>query len=99
MTRRPVSLRLPLAMAMVVAAGSTALAGSFATVDRSAVTPVEQYRQEALARIGTSTSVADRAAGEAPASSKGFSLVFSYDFQASSTPKFSAHDQGTDIEF
>ena len=72
MNRRSVPLALALA---VLALGSTAVAGTL-SMDRSAVTPVEQYRSEALARTGTSTTGAESRAGETPASSKGFAHVF-----------------------
>ncbi|HWG95035.1 MAG TPA: hypothetical protein VNU66_12500 [Mycobacteriales bacterium] len=98
--------RVPAPLALVLVSGvlaSGALATTYATTapqDGSAATPVERYRAEALAKVeATGARALER--GLPGQSLEGFEHVFSFDFQANDADgrRFSAQDQGTDIEF
>ena len=87
-------LPAPLALALVTTLlGSTALATTLTVApDGSQVTPVEQYRADALERIGTRAS-----ALEEEASLQGLTHV--KHFPMPKIPEGAGADQGTDIEF
>jgi hypothetical protein len=93
--RTPAPLALVL-VSTVLASGALATTVAAPSRDSAAVTPVEKYREQALADV--------RAAADGPAgaeSMKGFEHVFEFDFQTGDVEGklADAHDQGTDLEF
>lgn len=71
--------------------------------DASAVTPVERYRAEALAKVDQTGAQAAGlgAAAEEEGDLENFEHVFGFDMQTGDVEGelFTAHDQGTDLEF
>jgi hypothetical protein len=93
----------PLALVLVCGLlGSGAVATTLTTgnSDGSATTPVEKYRASALDKLRTDGAPTAQAAAEEP-DLEGFEHVFHFAFEGNDAEKrtFSAHDQGTDIEF
>jgi hypothetical protein len=91
--------RAPLALVLVstvLASGALATTLSLGDRDLSAVTPVEQYRADALAKASGAV-----AAAEEGGDLENFEHVFSFAFEGNDAEgrAFSANDQGTDIEF
>ncbi|HVM27936.1 MAG TPA: hypothetical protein VM433_09715 [Mycobacteriales bacterium] len=97
--RSPAPLAL-LLVCSVLATGAIATTLAADNRDGSATTPVEKYRAQALERLMTGGVSAARAADEQP-DLENFEHVFHYAFEGNDEEgrRFSAHDQGTDIEF
>ena len=100
--RLPTGRRTPAPLALVLvcgvlASGAVATTLSLGNTDGSAVTPVEKFRAEALDGV---TGSAGRALAEEP-DLENFEHVFHFPFEGNDAEgrRFSAADQGTDIEF